>query len=55
MSLLFYVNYVNQVGALWIGVWKRYFSTVQGANKTNGKEILVYLYMDEKNVLVASE
>jgi predicted RNA-binding protein (virulence factor B family) len=28
-----YVNYVNQVGALWIGVWKRYFSTVQGARR----------------------
>jgi hypothetical protein len=42
-----YVNYVNQVGVLWIGVWKRYFSTVQGASKTNGKgkRYLVFIWM----------
>jgi hypothetical protein len=36
MSLLFCVNYVNQVGALWIGVWKNILVPFR-ASKTNGK------------------
>jgi predicted RNA-binding protein (virulence factor B family) len=51
------VNYVNQIGALWIGNGKDILVPFkeQARPMEKGKRYLVYLYMDEKtNRLVAS-
>jgi predicted RNA-binding protein (virulence factor B family) len=51
------VNYVNQIGALWIGVWKRHFVPFkeQARPMEKGKRYLVYLYMDENKSVSCSK
>jgi predicted RNA-binding protein (virulence factor B family) len=50
------VNYVNQIGALWIGVWKRHFVPFkeQARPMEKGKRYLVYFIWMKTNRLVAS-
>jgi hypothetical protein len=41
------VNYVNQIGALWIGVWKRHFVPFKEQARPMEKENAILPYMDE--------
>jgi hypothetical protein len=48
------VNYVNQVGALWIGVWKKYFSTVQRQDQWK-KTKFNFIWMKNKRLVASSK